>query len=291
METLDQSGRLLYDSYIKARDAWISYIRPLAITKLNNYLSSTGREYYKYEYYTNAINGFMKDTLTDTKAKNSSLDMVAKYKKLCILFHPDKFKHPSSSQLFCLLKKWFDVGNSNMLDILDRIAHLVLEMPSIPTDNLADNLANILANLANPDILNIIKFKCRDIEDARCLFDLLNTEPNLLGSSNSSNSSNDYNYNMKTEDFINTNAYKFFMNEADTKSTMDELCLTEVELIDYIKLHGLYNNDYLAFCYERYRDNENILRAVVELQIQKNNELKKENETLRQRVNQLYKTD
>ena len=50
MESLDPTGRLLYDSYIKARDAWISYMRPLAITRLNSHLSSTGRHYYKYEY-------------------------------------------------------------------------------------------------------------------------------------------------------------------------------------------------------------------------------------------------
>ena len=87
METLDNTGRLLYDSYINSKDAWITYIRPHAITKLNNYLSSNGRKYYKYEYYTDTIHGFMKDKLTDTKEKNSSPDMVAKYKKLCILFH------------------------------------------------------------------------------------------------------------------------------------------------------------------------------------------------------------
>lgn len=103
METIDPSARLLYDSYINTRNAWISYIRPHAITKLNNYLFNTGRKYYKYEYYTNSTYGFMKDTPIPAKPK--SRDVGAKYKKLCILFHPDKFNHPSSSELFCLLKK------------------------------------------------------------------------------------------------------------------------------------------------------------------------------------------
>ena len=285
METLDQSGLLLYDSYIKARDAWISYIRPYAITKLNNYLSNTGRKYYKYEFYTNTTNGFMKNKLTNTKPK--SPDMVAKYKKLCILFHPDKFNHPQNTDLFCLLKKWFDVSNGNMLDILDRISHLVLEMPSIPIPT--DNLANMLTNLANPDILDIIKSKCRDIEDARCIYDVLNTDSNKLGSSSIiKNNCNDCN---KPENFINTNTYIFFMDEANTKSSIDEQTLTEAELIDYIKAQGQYDDAFLAFCYERYRDNENILWAIVELQLQRRDELKKENEILRERLNRLSKTD
>jgi len=200
METLDPSGKLLYDSYIKTRDAWISYIRPLAITKLNNYLSNTGRKYYKYAFYTTTANGFMKDKSIPAKLK--SQDMVAKYKKLCILFHPDKFSHPSSSDLFCLLKKWFDSNNSVMLDILDCIAHLILEIPSTPTPT--DNLANMLVNLANPDILDIIKLKCPNMGDARCIFNVLATDSNTLGSSGIINNYNDCN---KLENFINTNIY------------------------------------------------------------------------------------
>ena len=81
------------------------------------------------------------------------------------------------------------------------------------------------------------------------------------------------------------------MDEANTKSSIDEQFLTETEIIDYIKEQCQYDNAFLTFCYEYYRDNANILRAVVELQTQRNEKLKKENEILRQRVNLLYKND
>lgn len=279
METLDQTGRLLYDSYINARDAWIAYIRPIAIVKLNNYLSSTGRVYNKYEYYTIAYD-LMKDKSVHQLNKPINKDIMAKYKKLCILFHPDKFIHPSSSELFCLLKKWFDSGNSSMLDMLDHISHFILE---ISTDD--NPLTHLLVNLANPDILDIIKSKCPNKEDSRCLYDLLNTDPNKLTTCNESNNSSSN--NMKTEDFINTNAYKFFMNETSYRSEIDLQILTEAEIINYIKEHGQYNDDFLNFYMERYRDNQNILQAIVEIQMMQNEKLKKENEDIRSRLNQL----
>jgi hypothetical protein len=280
METIDPYAQLLYDSYINTRNAWLSYIRPHAITKLNNYLFTTGRKYYKYEYYTNATYRYMNNTPISAKPK--SQDIVAKYKKLCILFHPDKFTHPSSADLFCLLKKWFDSNNSEMLDILDHIAHLVLEMPPTPEDN----LSHLLANLANPDILDILKSNCYDMEDARCIFDLLNSDITKLSSS-----CNTENEIMKPENFITTCAYKFFMNEDSVREEIENTMLTEAELIDYIKQQGKYDDDFLAFCGERYKDNENILRVVVELQLLKYEELKKENERLRSRVNQLSTKD
>ena len=280
MESLDPTARSLYDSYTKSRDAWISYVRPHAIKKINNYLSSAGRVYHKCEYYTNTTHGFMKDK--SIPAKQKSADMVAKYKKLCILFHPDKFTHPSSADLFCLLKKWFDSNNSEMLDILDHIAHLVLEIPSTSEDN----LSHLLANLANPDILDILKSNCYDMDDSRCIFDLLNSDITKLNSSCDTK-----NEIMKPENFINTYAYRFFMNEDSVREEIENTMLTEAELIDYIKQQGKYDDDFLAFCGERYKDNENILRAVVELQLQKYEELKKENEKLRSRVNQLSTAD
>jgi hypothetical protein len=287
MESLDQTGRDLYTAYVKARDAWISYITPQAITRLNSYLSSTGRHYYKYEYYADT-HGYMKDNPVPAKPK--SRDMDAKYKKLCILFHPDKFNHPSSTELFHILKKWFDAGNLEMLDILDRIAHFILEIP--PSHELY--FTNMLVNLANPDLLHLVKSNCRDVEDAIAIFDLLNTDPNKLSSSSNTNNTSNDNDNgnihkdMKPENFINTNAYKFFMNEESIRLEIEEIALTEAELIDYIKQQGKYDDGILAFYGERYRDNENILRAITEMQMLKNEELKKENERLRAKLSKMH---
>ena len=280
MESLDQTGRLLYDSYINAQDAWISYIRPKAITKFDSYLSSAGRKYYKYEYYADTTNGYMKDKTVQNTSKNP--DMLAKYKKLCILFHPDKFIHPSSTELFYLLKKWSDTNNSQMLDILDRIAHLILEIQ--PCDEIS--FKNMLANLNHPHILDTVKINCQNIDDSRTIFDLITTEPNKLNFINCDNDET-IQESMKAENFINTIAYKFFMNADSIRTELDSAFLTEAEIIDYIKQRGQYDDDFLAFYFERYRDNENIIRAVVEMQLQKRDELQKENERLKARIKQL----
>jgi hypothetical protein len=81
------------------------------------------------------------------------------------------------------------------------------------------------------------------------------------------------------------------MNEESIHTEIKEQMLNEAELIDYIKQQGKYDDEFLVFYGERYRDNENILRAVAELQLQRNEELKKENERLRSRVNKLSKKD
>ena len=287
MESLDTTGQNLYKAYITARDAWISYIRPYAIIKLNEYLSQSGRKFNKYEYYADTTHGYMKDKdiLIPSKSKPKTPDTIAKYKKLSLLFHPDKFKHPSSSALFCQIKKWFDGNDTEMLDILDMVAHLILEVPSEP-----DTLSNLLANLSNVDILDVIHSHFpspNTIEtiDARKIFELLNTDPaKLLESSHECHSSNEA---MKPENFINTNAYRFFMDETGMKPEINEMALTESEIIEYIKVQGQYDEGFLEFYLERYCDNENILRTIVEIRMRKNEELKKENERLRARIDGL----
>jgi len=49
------------------------------------------------------------------------------------------------------------------------------------------------------------------------------------------------------------------MDEANTKSSIDEQFLTETEIIDYIKEQCKYDDAFLAFYGECYGDNENIL--------------------------------
>ena len=50
---------------------------------------------------------------------------------------------------------------------------------------------------------------------------------------------------------------------------------------------GQYDKGFLEYYFERYRDNENILRAIAEMRLKKNEELKKENERLQARINGL----
>ena len=57
-------------------------------------------------------------------------NLTSKYKKLCLLFHPDKNHNPRSAKIFTIINKIYTetTPNSNILiNIIDLIAHNVLE--------------------------------------------------------------------------------------------------------------------------------------------------------------------
>lgn len=287
MDTLDPEGLVLYQAYIKARDDWVAYIRPKAIQKLNDYLSSTGKKYYKYEYLHHKQYEYLADARElFSKERPKSKELEAKYKKLCILYHPDKFQHSSSGDLFCTIRKFYDDEDEVMLDVLDSIAYIILGKPPELT------LGNIIANLKNVNITNHIKelknfnnsgggYKC----DARELFEILNSsKPEEIAklSNHVESSSN--------PDFLDTNAYKFFIDDKNMIKYIHELFITESELINDLYSLSEYDDSLLQFCMERYRDNENILRAGTDIQIKRNEKLQKENARLREQIDKIRVT-
>ena len=84
-------GKKLYDEYIKSYKAWIQYIEMKIIYKQSEFLTKNNKKYYKYDYlsmYDNITSLNSEKSLTEsTQCAESKL----KYKKLSLLFHPDKF--------------------------------------------------------------------------------------------------------------------------------------------------------------------------------------------------------
>mgnify|MGYP003352653089 CR=1 FL=1 len=58
---------------------------------------------------------------------------------------------------------------------------------------------------------------------------------------------------------------------------IDNNFLTECELIHKIENTEPYMQDFIDFCYERHRDNKNILTAIVKWRLKVNEKLKEEN--------------
>lgn len=247
MDELDNEGKNIYDAYKLHRSKWINYITPKALQKINTYLSSTGKLFDNNDYvhYYNSKNNF------DISPKNISKESNARYKKLSLLFHPDKLDKIGVETFFSILNKFYKENNSVMLELIDIISHLILELPNFDILN---------KNLENPIITEIIKH-------------ITNKEPNkIFELFISSNIEEDINMlserfteciYSQNNNFLESICYKFFMDDPDIIQYINQNFLTESEIISKIMKTTTYNEDYIDFCYERYRDNRNILEAIV----------------------------
>ena len=300
LETLDEEGRQLYVDYINSLNKWNAYIRPKSIKKLNDYLDSKGKWYNKYDYLDQQYSTFSEKVI-----KIDSKTLSAKYKKLSLLLHPDKFRNSHSTELFALINKFYGDGNGFMINMIDAISQYILEETDNPdVDNIIENIIeNIIINLNNPDIKNIITRKIGNdtVNDtnAQDVFNMLISKSEDISNFGNSNGNSNGNVDSKngnkcsTEDisnnekFIASATYSFCKGDVSTIEYINATFLTEEELIEKIKNSNTYEKDFVVFCSEKYCSNENILRATCELISKINENLKKDNQEIREAIQKL----
>jgi hypothetical protein len=128
--TLDDTGKKLYDDYIKASDAWTEYCRPKVFANFNDYLNKTNRTFYKYEFYTHKYNQNKNDDIgkdDDINKDDDNINNVKKiYKFLSKKLHPDRFKKNNSDKFFAMINKANDNNDEQFLKkILDQIDSII----------------------------------------------------------------------------------------------------------------------------------------------------------------------
>jgi hypothetical protein len=292
LEALDDEGRQLYKDYIASLTKWIAYMRPKAIKKLNDYLDSKGKLYNKYEYLSKEYN-----TSAEKVVNVNNKELNAKYKKLSLLLHPDKFRNSHSTELFALINKFYCNGNGFMINMIDAISQYILEETNNP--DVENIIGNIIINLENPDIENIIIRNIgKDIvndTNAHDVFNMLISKSEDIanfgngngndGSKNRSECSSDDISN--NEKFIFSTEYIFYKGNASTVKCINDMFLTEEELIEKIKNANTYEKSFVNFCAERYASNGNILRATCEWLSKINENLKKENQEMQKAIQKL----
>jgi len=284
LDSLDEEGKQLYSDYIKYRNKWIDYVRPKALKKLNDYLNSNNKDFDKYEY----LNINIADICSDKK--KSSKENTAKYKKLSLLFHPDKFNKPQelSTAFFALINKFHSANNDTLINTIDTISHLILEIDNL--DSL-DYLKNIIRNLNNPDITNILKKKLKtkmaDKTEANVAYDIFEI---LISSNPLNDNANDKPEPLNNsiyEEFIDSIMYSFYKDKQSSIDYINDKFITEAQLIEKIEKHSVFNTDFIIFCAQRYRDNKNIMVAIHKLGEQLKDKLIKENAKMREQINNL----
>lgn len=295
-ECLDEEGKQIYNEYMTSLNKWCLYVREKTIVHLNEHLTKTGKIYNSNEYYNASIKNFI-DNSSDKSSDKPSAKLNTQYKKLSLLFHPDKFHNVLGNALFTIINKFYNDGNEFMIEIIDDVSQYILEI---------DTINNIVENLDNSKVQDILEYhkknNANNINDAKQLFDLLNTKPedmanildNLMKNNGNSNVNSElYNTNkkenQKNEELIASATYKFYTGCQNTIKYINETFITEAELIDKINTTPSYMEEFIWFCNTRYGDNENILGAITEWIAKRNQELGKENEQLRERIAKLSK--
>jgi hypothetical protein len=269
LDNLDEEGHTLYNDYENSLNKWCSYIRTKTIIYLNNYLESKGKLFDKNEFYTATYSKYINNNINTNIINNK--DFTAKYKKLSLLLHPDKFNNPKSTELFALVNKFYNDGNEYIINLIDNVSQYILEI---------DDLTNIIENLNNTNIKKMLTQN----EDTKTLFNILNN--NLKNININVNCEPNSNSN-KNEEFISSIQYKFYIGCQNTINYINNTFITENELIDKIKNTPIYENELINFYQKKYGHNSNILIACTEWFMKSREHLKKENEELRNKITKL----
>lgn len=125
MDTLDEKGKKLYNDYIKARNKWTTYISPKVTEYFQKTLKDANKEYYRFNYL------FFKnitDDLTSCDITNKPENLKKLYRKLSLLFHPDKFK--TNDSLFKFIKNLYDSNNLTKISKINDDIDMLLDYNS-----------------------------------------------------------------------------------------------------------------------------------------------------------------
>jgi hypothetical protein len=135
MDTLDEEGKMLYDNYIKARNEWTTYIAPKISEYFTKKLNDANKKYYRFNYL------FFKNVaedITSVDVSNKPENLKKLYRKLSLLFHPDKFTPKdcdANDNLFKFIKKLYDEDDITKLSKINDDIDILLDYNSDMIDN------------------------------------------------------------------------------------------------------------------------------------------------------------
>ncbi len=151
METLDEHGKKLYRAYLKAKQEWIEYITPIATDFTLNKIHETGKIYNRFSYLyfkietesekEERLNREKNNTISSElkyDSVNSSEECRTLYKKLSLMFHPDKFK--TNDNLFKYIKTSYE---NNDIDVLTQIFSDSVEISEKTSEEIDKYIRNI----------------------------------------------------------------------------------------------------------------------------------------------------
>jgi hypothetical protein len=130
MDTLNEEGKMLYDNYIKARNEWTNYIAPKISEHFTKQLKDANKKYYRFDYL---FDKNVTDDITSVEVSNKPESLKKLYRKLSLLFHPDKYSQ--NDNLFKFIKKLYDENDTTKLSKINDDIDMLLDYNSDMIDN------------------------------------------------------------------------------------------------------------------------------------------------------------
>lgn len=144
MDKLDEHGKKLYQTYLKAKKEWLDYVKPLATNFTLNKIQESGKIYFRFSYIF--INN--REKTCKTISPELQVDNVKDreecrtiYKKLSLKFHPDKFK--TNDNLFTYINASYENNNYDVLTKIFSDILIILEKTTDEIDQYIQNIQNI----------------------------------------------------------------------------------------------------------------------------------------------------
>jgi hypothetical protein len=244
MSNLDEEGTKIYTEYIDAYKKWVKYSETKILYAQSEYLNKTNRKYDRYGYL-NLYSSDIDDYITKDKIKETP-ETKLKYKKLSLLFHPDKFLETDSVFTF-IVKSKSDIKILNLIDTL--------------SDNFMDKskefIDEIIKKLEDKEFIKHLI----EIEDSKKWDSILNDST----CENKDKYTEDYMYNI-----VSSSAYKYFIS--GNSSQLDSLYMTYDELKKEIK--STYNKKFLDYYFNLCSHDPEIMSLINDRLRELNNLLK-----------------
>ncbi len=234
----------LYKAYIDAKNKWLKFAYDDAVKQFEERKQSLGKTHdtikckqylftKQYSQYIENIEPVKKDASPNTKKI---------YKKLSLIYHPDKFL--KTDKIFVKMRKFVEIDDFNMLSFIDRITSDILACSDEQFNILFDDdklkkfhscvtINNLCFEKALSQFDSIIIEKVIDVSQVEQCFD----------------------------SFMNTNEYRWYIGNDKIKSLYESFYLTDDELFEYLK--NVNDSDELLY-YGKECKNEKILQLICE---------------------------
>lgn len=208
-------GDILYKNYIDARDKWLLYAHERASINFNNRLKDIGKKYNKDSYYLDTCESRLKSDV-HANVNNMTNDIKKIYKKLSLVFHPDKFIKTD-----VIFKCIYDISQDNnymLLTFIDLITADILEYDNIEILNEIFSCKEKLSKFYEYSYGKNISF----------------TE--LLNSYKSASKLYEHESKLpfEPESFMNSTEYKWFCGNINIKQSCENQYYSDDELISHL---------------------------------------------------------
>lgn len=266
MNDLPAEGLDLFKAFKEASDAWAKYIVPVAIQAFERRLSSLGKKHCKLAgmgLYESSHSSSDSSFSSASKAVDGSdAECKSIYKKLAMMFHPDKFK--GSDEIFKSIFAYASIGDYKSLRCCQHLAESLNfeELDHEAMENITKIVANTqLLHKYNPD-------GPAPAVDSGLGASGTPIPGTPVPDTDMMKAAREAGWGLEHC------AYRWFIGDANVKETYERMYLTDDELIEDLKYaHDNKLHVYMGLC----RENTKVMEAIKEILTAKVQKAKAEN--------------